>query len=107
LHQDHRLVAELTGQTFRDHLILEYEILKYDGGLGSPNVFVPVSADEVDAKVRHLLSTFSSQGAKYWFTDGTLRSLMSVRGVECKAPSGYAEAFYGTKLVFLGNNQPD
>jgi len=107
LHQDHRLVAELTGQAFRDHLILEYEILKYDGGLGSPNVYVPVSADVASRKVRHLASAFTSQGTKYWFSEDTLRSLMSVRGVECRAPGGYAEAFYGTKLVFLGDASRD
>ena len=103
LHQDHRLIADVTGQTFRDHLVLEYEILKYDGGLGSPNVYVPVSADAANTKVDHLLSTFASQGTKYWFSDDALRSLMKVRGVECRAPGGYAEAFYGAKLVLLGD----
>jgi LmbE family N-acetylglucosaminyl deacetylase len=107
LHQDHRLIAELTGQTFRDHLILEYEILKYDGGLGSPNVYVPVSTAEANRKVDHLLSTFTSQSSKYWFTDETLRAFMRVRGVECRAPSGYAEAFFGSKLVFEGSAARD
>jgi len=99
-HQDHRLVSELTSQTFRNHLILEYEISKYDGDLGSPNVYVPLGADEADRKVQKLLSAFGSQHEKYWFSEDTFRALMRVRGVECRASSGYAEAFYGHKLVF-------
>lgn len=97
-HQDHRTVAELTWNTFRDHAILEYEIPKYDGGLGSPNVFVPASEEDADFKIATLLSCFASQGNKHWFDDLTFRGLMRLRGLECRAPSGLAEAFYVRKL---------
>jgi len=99
-HQDHRLISELTSQTFRNHLILEYEISKYDGDLGAPNVYVSLDVEEADRKVEHLMSAFASQHDKYWFSGETFRALMRVRGVECRASSGYAEAFYGHKLVF-------
>ena len=101
-HQDHRLIAELTSQTFRDHLILEYEIPKYDGDLGQPNMFVPLEADVCEKKVGHLMETFQSQHAKPWFRKDTFFSLMRLRGVECNAPSGFAEAFYCHKLVLAG-----
>lgn len=99
-HQDHRLVSELTSQTFRNHLVLEYEIGKYDGDLGAPNVYVRLTDEDAERKVQHLTAAFGSQRSKYWFTADTFRSLMRVRGVECRSPSGYAEAFYGHKLVF-------
>jgi len=99
LHQDHRLVGELTWNTFRDHLILEYEIPKYDGGLGSPSVFVPLSAWAVKRKVDLLMRYFKTEHVKRWFTPETFRGLMRLRGIECNAPSGYAEAFYSRKLV--------
>jgi LmbE family N-acetylglucosaminyl deacetylase len=99
-HQDHRLVSELTLQTFRNHAILEYEIAKYDGDLGAPNVYVSLDSEEADRKVDHLMTAFASQQDKYWFTADTFRALMRVRGVECRAASGYAEAFYAHKLVF-------
>jgi LmbE family N-acetylglucosaminyl deacetylase len=98
-HQDHRLIAELTGQTFRDHLILEYEIPKYDGDMGQPNLFVPLESDVCEKKVGYIMDTFQSQHAKRWFRQDTFFSLMRLRGVECNAPSGYAEAFYCHKLV--------
>lgn len=100
LHQDHRLISELTLQTFRNHLILEYEISKYDGDLGSPNVYVRLAAGEADRKVDNLIRAFGSQHQKYWFNAETFRALMRVRGVECRSSSGYAEAFYGHKVVF-------
>lgn len=100
LHQDHRMVSELTSQTFRNHLILEYEISKYDGDLGSPNVYVRLDTEEADRKVENLMTVFASQRDKYWFSRETFAALMRVRGVECRAASGYAEAFYGHKLVF-------
>jgi hypothetical protein len=87
-------------QTFRNHLILEYEIAKYDGDLGAPNVYVRLGEQEADRKVDNLLSAFASQHDKYWFTPETFRALMRVRGVECRSSSGYAEAFYGNKLAF-------
>lgn len=99
LHQDHRVVGELTWNTFRNHTILEYEIPKYDGGLGSPSVFVPLSRDAATRKVKLLMNTFRSQLTRDWFTPETFWGLMRLRGIECHAPSGYAEAFYSRKLV--------
>ena len=98
-HQDHRLLAELTWNTFRDHLILEYEIPKYDGDMGQPTVFVPLPAETYQAKVRYIVEAFESQRAKRWFQEETFLSLMRLRGMECNAPSGYAEAFYCHKLL--------
>jgi LmbE family N-acetylglucosaminyl deacetylase len=98
-HQDHRLIAELTWNTFRDHLILEYEIPKYDGDLGQPSVFVPLSPKVYQQKVHYIMDAFQSQHSKRWFAEETLLSLMRLRGMECNAPSGYAEAFYCRKLV--------
>lgn len=98
-HQDHRQVSELTWNTFRDHLILEYEIPKYDGDLGRPNVFVPLAEEVGRKKVRFIMETFQSQRSKRWFEEDTFLSLMRLRGMECNAPSGYAEAFYCRKLV--------
>lgn len=98
-HQDHRLLSELTWNTFRNHLILEYEIPKWDGDLGRPSVFVPLEAEVVQTKIRHLLESFASQRSKNWFDESTFQALMRLRGMECNAPSGYAEAFYGRKLV--------
>ena len=100
LHQDHRLVAELTWNTFRDHMILEYEIPKYDGGLGSPNAFVPATVADADRKIELLMRHFPSQAQKHWFEDLTFRGLMRLRGLECCAPEGLAEAFYARKLRF-------
>ena len=98
-HQDHRLIAELTWNTFRDHLILEYEIPKYDGDLGQPNVFVPLGDELYQKKVQYIMDAFQSQHTKRWFEDSTFLSLMRLRGMECNAASGYAEAFYCRKLV--------
>jgi LmbE family N-acetylglucosaminyl deacetylase len=99
LHQDHRTICELTWNTFRNHLILEYEIPKYDGDLGSPNVFFPLERKVCERKVRNILGSFKSQRGKQWFTRETFLALMKLRGVECNAPHGAAEAFYGRKLV--------
>jgi LmbE family N-acetylglucosaminyl deacetylase len=98
LHQDHRLVNELTWNTFRDHLILEFEIPKFDGDLGRPNVYVPLSRATAEAKARALLEYFGGQRGKHWFTEETFLALLRLRGVEARAPGGYAEAFYGRKL---------
>jgi LmbE family N-acetylglucosaminyl deacetylase len=98
-HQDHRLIAELTWNTFRDHLILEYEIPKYDGDMGRPGVFIALSTDVCEKKVSLIVDTFKSQNGKPWFERETFMSLMRLRGMECNAPSGYAEAFYGRKLM--------
>jgi LmbE family N-acetylglucosaminyl deacetylase len=98
-HQDHRLLAELTWNTFRDHFILEYEIPKYDGDLGQPNLFVPLESELCEKKVRYILEAFRSQQNKRWFRQDTFFSLMRLRGMECNAPSGYAEAFYIRKAA--------
>ena len=98
-HQDHRQISELTWNTFRDHLILEYEVPKYDGDMGRPNVFVPLSSDATEHKVTYLLEAFQSQRSKRWFEKDLFLSLMRLRGMECNSPSGYAEAFYSRKLV--------
>ena len=99
LHQDHRTVSELTWNTFRDHMILEYEIPKYDGGLGSPGLFVPVDRDEVERKTGFLDRYYQTQKTRSWFSASTFEGLMRLRGIECNAPDGYAEAFYCRKLV--------
>ena len=98
-HQDHRLIAELAWNTFRNHLIWEYEIPKYDGDMGQPNLFVPLDSQQYRTKVRFIIDAFQSQHAKQWFREDTFLSLMRLRGMECNAPSGYAEAFYCRKLV--------
>lgn len=98
-HQDHRLIAELTWNTFRNHLILEYEIPKYDGDLGQPSFFVPLQPETYQTKTQYIMEAFQSQHGKHWFQPDTFLSLMRLRGMECNAPSGYAEAFYCRKLV--------
>jgi LmbE family N-acetylglucosaminyl deacetylase len=98
-HQDHRLVSELTWNTFRNHLIMEYEIPKYDGDMGKPSVFVPLGAGIAKKKISHLMEAFTSQHTKPWFQEDTFCALMRLRGMECNSPSGYAEAFYCRKLV--------
>lgn len=99
LHQDHRLVCELTWNTFRDHLILEYEIPKWDGDIGRPNVYVPLAEELVRDKLAILSAHFGSQSGKHWFDADLFRGLMRIRGMECRAPSGFAEAFFGPKLA--------
>lgn len=98
-HQDHRLVAEMTWQHWRDHLVLEYEIPKYEGDLGHPNLYAPLPAALVERKIGHLDRHFGTQRSKDWFSDSTFRSLMRLRGVECRAASGYAEAFTCRKSI--------
>jgi LmbE family N-acetylglucosaminyl deacetylase len=98
-HQDHRLIAELTWNTFRDHLILEYEVPKYDGDIGRPSLFVPLESEVCDKKVRYLMQAFQSQHTKRWFRQDTFLALLRLRGMECNAPSGNAEAFYCRKMV--------
>jgi LmbE family N-acetylglucosaminyl deacetylase len=97
-HQDHRLVAELTWQTWRNCAILEYEIPKYEGDLAQPNLFSPLPAPIVKKKISHLMRHFESQRSRQWFTRETFEALMRLRGIECRAPSGYAEAFHARKL---------
>lgn len=97
-HQDHRIVNEMVWNTFRNQLVLEYEIPKWDGGLGQPNVYVPVTAKQADAKVKALMRAHESQLKRDWFTSETFMALMRLRGIECRAPSGLAEAFHGRKI---------
>ncbi len=99
-HQDHRLVSELTWNTWRDHLILEYEIPKYDGDFGAPNLFAPIPAAVLELKIQHLLAAFPSQSSKPWFSPDLFRAVARIRGMECNAPERLAEAFYCRKLVF-------
>ncbi len=99
-HQDHRLAAEMTWQTWRNHTILEYEIPKFEGDLGLPNFYVQLPRAVVERKVGHLMRQFASQRAKSWFTADTFRALMRIRGVECRAASGFAEAFKARKLRY-------
>jgi LmbE family N-acetylglucosaminyl deacetylase len=98
-HQDHRLVSQLTWNTWRDHLILEYEIMKYDGDLGRPNFYVPLSEDICREKISGLFEAFPSQAQRQWFDEDTFWSLMRLRGVECNASSRLAEAFFVRKVV--------
>lgn len=99
LHQDHRMLNELTWNTFRNHLILEYEILKYDGDLGTPNVFVPIKKELLDKKKKILMECFKSQLNKQWFDETLLTSLPRIRGVECASKTKFAEAFYCRKMI--------
>jgi LmbE family N-acetylglucosaminyl deacetylase len=99
LHQDHRLVSDLTWNTFRNHLILEYEIPKYDGDLGSPNFFVHLDEAHCRDKTDKILKYFESQNDKEWFTTDTFLSILRLRGVESNAPDRYAEGFYCRKVV--------
>ena len=98
-HQDHRTISDLTWNTFRDHLVLEYEIPKYDGDLGQPNFFVPVDDQQRAFKVDAILRRYASQRSKDWFTAETFNALMRIRGVECRSRTGYAEAFHARKIV--------
>jgi len=98
-HQDHRLAAELTWNTWRNHVVLEYEIPKYEGDLGQPNAYVPVPTSLARRKVSHLSRYFLSQRSKDWFVSDNFLALMRIRGMECRAVSGFAEAFHARKLV--------
>ncbi|MBW6504132.1 PIG-L family deacetylase [bacterium] len=99
LHQDHRIVSELTWNTFRNNLIFEYEIPKFDGDIGSPNVFVPLENAICQKKVGNLLNCFKSQNGKHWFTKEMFLSMLRIRGMECASSTNYAEAFYCRKIV--------
>jgi LmbE family N-acetylglucosaminyl deacetylase len=98
-HQDHRLAAELTWNTWRNHLVFEYEIPKYEADLAPPNAYVPVPASIARRKVAHLRRYFSSQQRKDWFVTDNFLGLMRLRGMESRSPSGFAEAFHARKLV--------
>lgn len=101
MHQDHRLIAELTWQHFRDHMILEYEIPKYEGDLGQPNVFVSLSAEMAKRKIDAIISSFKSQNDKPWFRSETFEAMLRLRGIECQSSTGLAEAFHSRKLCLM------
>ena len=101
LHQDHRITNELTWNTFRDHLILEYEIPKFDGDIGVPNTYVPLTSEILESKIQILLECFPSQLDRQWYTRSTFEAIARLRGIECNAAEGYAEAFYGRKNCLL------
>jgi LmbE family N-acetylglucosaminyl deacetylase len=98
-HQDHRFISDLTWQTFRDALILEYEIPKYDGDLGNPNLYVEIPEATVRRKIEILEAAFPSQRDRHWYDAETFRSILRIRGIESRSVSGYAEAFEARKLV--------
>jgi LmbE family N-acetylglucosaminyl deacetylase len=100
-HQDHQHVCRLTWNTFRDHCILEYEIPKWDGDMGQPNLYVAISADALKRKIDLLIKHFGSQRPKQWFDSETFFGLARLRGMECRAPERYAEAFVGRKLALI------
>jgi LmbE family N-acetylglucosaminyl deacetylase len=99
LHQDHRLISELTWNTFRNHHILEYEVMKYDGDLGAPNYFVHLDQRTARRKVSHILKSFPSQSSHPWFDEDAFLALLRLRGIESNAPDKFAEAFYCRKVV--------
>ncbi len=97
-HQDHRIASELAWTVFRDQLLLEYEVPKWDGGLGLPNVYVPLERETAERKIETLLECHASQRSRDWFDRETFLAILRLRGLECRAPSGLAEAFHGRKL---------
>ena len=99
LHQDHRVICELTWNTFRRHAVLEYEVPKWDGDLGRPNIYVPLDESHAKRKVEILMECFGTQAGKHWFDEETFNALMRLRALECNAPSRRAEAFYGRKVT--------
>ena len=98
-HQDHRLISDLTWNTFRSHLVLEYEIPKYDGDLGQPNFFVPLAESVCQRKIQTIVESFASQRQKHWFDHETFRAILRLRGMEANSPTRFAEAFYCRKAV--------
>ncbi len=98
-HQDHRLVSELTWNTFRGCLILEYEIPKYDGGLTTPNAYVALTDRQVDQKIKLLMRCYDSQRSRTWFSPETFKATLRLRGVECGSATGWAEGFHVRKMA--------
>lgn len=104
-HQDHRTISDLTWNTWRNHLILEYEVPKYDGDLGRPNFFVPLDKEVCARKIQYICDAFRSESSsKAWMTEDTFQAILRLRGIECAAPDKYAEAFHCRKLVLGGKN---
>jgi LmbE family N-acetylglucosaminyl deacetylase len=104
LHQDHRIISELTWNTFRNNFILEYEIPKYDGDFGTPNCYVPLELNLCRNKIKYILLSFTSQSKKHWFKKDLFISIMRIRGMECASSTNYAEAFYCRKMVLKYKN---
>ena len=100
LHQDHRLISELTWNTYRNHLILEYEIIKFDGDLGRPNFYINLDEKICQKKIDIVINTFKTQENKKWFSSDAFMSMMRLRGIETNSDQRYAEAFYGRKINF-------
>jgi len=100
LHQDHRLISELTWNTFRDHMILEYEVIKYDGDVGNPNVYAHLDEQVCWRKIDYICKCFRTQSKKNWFDRDTFLAVLRLRGVESNSPWRYAEGFHGRKMVF-------
>lgn len=98
-HQDHRVLSDLAWNAFRDSLVLEYEIPKWDGDMGRPNVYVPIGPDDAQRKITTIMERFATQGSKAWFDEETFWALLRIRGMECNSPSRFAEAFYGRKVL--------
>jgi LmbE family N-acetylglucosaminyl deacetylase len=98
-HQDHRIVNEMVWGAFRNHLILEYEIVKWDGGMTTPNFYVPLDQEVIDRKIDVLMHAYGTQRSKDWFTPDTFRAMSRLRGIECRAPTGHAEGFTARKMV--------
>ena len=98
-HQDHRLLSDLAWNTWRDHQILEYEILKYDGDLGQPNVYLPLPEDLCLRKIELLMTSFPTQATRQWFSEDTFWAMLRIRGVECNSPTKFAEAFHCRKML--------
>jgi LmbE family N-acetylglucosaminyl deacetylase len=101
-HQDHRLLNEMVWNTFRDHLVLEYEVPKWDGGLGQPNLYVPLSQAQAHKKIDTLMKVYATQKSRDWFTPDTFQAMLRLRGLECRSPSGLAEAFHARKVRLAG-----
>jgi LmbE family N-acetylglucosaminyl deacetylase len=100
LHQDHRVINQLTWNTWRNHMILEYEIPKYDGDLGTPNLYVPFDRRICERKIKYLMACFGTQRDKHWFTHDTFAGLMRIRGIEVSSAGKFAEGFYARKMAF-------
>jgi LmbE family N-acetylglucosaminyl deacetylase len=101
-HQDHRVLNEMVWNTFRDHLVLEYEVPKWDGGLGQPNLYVPLSKAQARKKIDTLMKVYATQRRRDWFTPDTFEAMLRLRGLECRSSSGLAEAFHARKLQLIG-----
>ena len=99
LHQDHRMISELTWNIYREHLILEYEIPKYDGDIGKPNLFIPLESSMCKKKVDTIMKSFHSQRKKHWMAEDLHYSILRIRGMECASRSNFAEAFYCRKML--------